>query len=646
MQSIKKKPSAKILLILASVLVLFVCGALSVTAAVGESEALGGSSTRPYKITDVTHIQRVLASFEDESKEDIQKYDFNRNGKLDINDATILQQILAEFPSIYDVDDYTVPSVTEPTEEPSTAPPVHYPTYLTFEERNVEIGLNETYQIVYSTDAHYVSFEVENSEIADVTENGQIIPKAIGSTKVFGVADGLFSEEFNLSVKSEAKEVTLNAQMLKMGIGEQYTLKASIPTGTAAKYREFTSGNSNIAAVDAQKGIITAKSTGTTKIYCTLKNGAQAVCEVNVYPAATSLSFNVSKLTLSVGETFDVDSYVPSGTAAYYRSYYSGNTEVAVVAKSGGIITAKAEGTVVITCNTQHATGTIELVVTAKPTTVILNTNDSKEMVGKDYYLYASTDAGSDSNRIFTYSSSNPSIVQIKRYKNNASTLTPKSQGTAYITVKTTNGKEAVCKVTVSGTTVKCIDISTWQGDYVDFEKVKASGISHVIIRAGYGTKKDNRFEANYAKAKAAGMKVGVYWFSYSTTVYGGVEEANACLKYLNGKKLDMPIYYDLEYDPALQTLGYSNYRQMTYNFCNTILKAGYKTGVYASASDYTSYFSPTDFYNRGYSVWNAHWASSTPVTCDIWQYSEKGRVNGISTDVDMNYLYNLNIVN
>lgn len=198
----------------------------------------------------------------------------------------------------------------------------------------------------------------------------------------------------------------------------------------------------------------------------------------------------------------------------------------------------------------------------------------------------------------------------------------------------------------MSGSAVKCLDISTWQG-YVDFNKVKSAGYNYVILRAGFGreySQKDNTFERNYANAKAAGIKVGVYWFSYSTSPSDAYREANACLYCLNGKQLDMPVYYDLEYQPAM-SMSNSNYTQMALNFCSAIKKAGYKSGVYSSASVYGYLLNRQTLINNGVSIWNAQWSSYCSVPCDIWQYSEKGQVNGISASVDMNYIHNLNVV-
>lgn len=83
-----------------------------------------------------------------------------------------------------------------------------------------------------------------------------------------------------------------------------------------------------------------------------------------------------------------------------------------------------------------------------------------------------------------------------------------------------------------------------------------------MIIRAGYGkekSQKDNMFETNYKKAKSAGLKVGAYWFSYAMSPSTATAEADACLSCIKGKKFELPVYYDMEYQPAMSTSN-SNY--------------------------------------------------------------------------------------
>lgn len=436
----------------------------------------------------------------------------------------------------------------------------------------------------------------------------------------------------------------INKSSLTLGIGEKYTLVKN--TDISDYPFNFKSNNSSVASIDS-KGAITAVSCGTTTITCSSENGLTASCKVTVGNMAQGVTLNKTSLTLGVDETFDLNSYIPENTVAYFRLYYSDNSEVAPIEKSSGLVTAKKQGTATIRCELYNGvTAICTITVKAAPTSVTLSVSSQTLKVGEDYIISEKTNNGSYSYN-FTWSSSNTKVATIKKTSGNKAQISPKMQGTTIITIKTYNGKTATCKITISGSSVKCIDISTWQGSNVDFNKVKSDGIDYVILRAGYGReiyKKDDTFETNYTKAKAAGLKVGVYWFSYAMSASEAISEAKACLYCLENKELDMPVYYDLEYAPAITSLSKSTYTQMAVNFCDTIENAGYDAGVYASASVF-SYPLNYNTVSSKYSIWNAEWNSYYTVNCDVWQFTDCVQVSGIAGNVDMSYIFNLNIV-
>lgn len=109
------------------------------------------------------------------------------------------------------------------------------------------------------------------------------------------------------------------------------------------------------------------------------------------------------------------------------------------------------------------------------------------------------------------------------------------------------------------GKTFKGIDVSQYQQG-VDFKKVKAAGIDYVIIRAGFGkyaNQKDPCFENHYKAAKAAGLKVGAYWYSYAATVEEAKAEAQTCINAIKGKTFEYPIYFDLEERSQFARVGH-----------------------------------------------------------------------------------------
>lgn len=193
---------------------------------------------------------------------------------------------------------------------------------------------------------------------------------------------------------------------------------------------------------------------------------------------------------------------------------------------------------------------------------------------------------------------------------------------------------------------VKAIDVSTWQSN-VDYNAVKKSGITAVIIRAGFGretSQKDSQFENHYKGAKAAGLKIGVYWYSYADSVADAAKEAKACLSCLNGRALDLPVYFDME-ESSQTHYGKSTLTTMAKTFCDTIIGGGYRAGVYANYNWFTNYLDYS-FLKARYSIWLAQWSSVNSLACDIWQYSEKGKVSGVSGNVDMNNILNESVIN
>lgn len=192
---------------------------------------------------------------------------------------------------------------------------------------------------------------------------------------------------------------------------------------------------------------------------------------------------------------------------------------------------------------------------------------------------------------------------------------------------------------------IKCIDVSEWQGT-IDFAKVKKDGVSCVILRAGFGresSQEDSTFEANYKKAKAAGLKVGAYWYSYADSVADAKKEAVACLAVLKGKTFELPVFYDME-DSSQTGFGKTTLTSMAVAFCDAVKAGDFTPGVYANLNWFTNYLDYKSLKSK-YFIWLAQYNTEAQLDCDIWQYSSGGKVNGISGNVDMNVIYNDKVV-
>ena len=205
------------------------------------------------------------------------------------------------------------------------------------------------------------------------------------------------------------------------------------------------------------------------------------------------------------------------------------------------------------------------------------------------------------------------------------------------------------------------IDVSYHNGT-IDWQKVKDDNISYAIIRSGYRTEKtegkrnigkDVKFEENVANASKVGMEYGVYFYSTAVTIEEANEEADAIIAALKGKNPSRGVYIDIEstvvYNAKFGSIYNSTARRtitdVTKKVCQRLKDAGYSVGVYASESYFNSVLYTDEL--QGY-MWVARYYSNTSNdqnTLDLngkypykyWQYSSVGRVNGISTAVDMN---------
>lgn len=202
--------------------------------------------------------------------------------------------------------------------------------------------------------------------------------------------------------------------------------------------------------------------------------------------------------------------------------------------------------------------------------------------------------------------------------------------------------------------TTKCIDTSAWQGVVpVSTWQKNRPKIPMCILRSSWTAQdsfrlsKDKSFDANIKNAYKGGLKVGIYHYSQAISETEARKEAEFCLKTIAKHKgnISLPVFFDWEFGGRLSSsrarkMGKQRCGQICDAFCNTIKRAGYKTGVYANLSTLTA-FLPSDLYKR-WPIWVAQYHSR----CDykhthiMWQYSSSGKVSGISGRIDMNWWY------
>ena len=188
----------------------------------------------------------------------------------------------------------------------------------------------------------------------------------------------------------------------------------------------------------------------------------------------------------------------------------------------------------------------------------------------------------------------------------------------------------------------KLIDVSTWNGN-IDWDKVYKSGVRYAMIRSSFGVENpnqvDNKFVRNITNAQRAGVKCGIYHYSYAKSAAEAKKEAEFCLKTIKGYKIDLPVAFDIE-DSSQTHLGKDTLTSIVIAFCDRIKSAGYRPMLYCNPNWLCNYLHKDKLINK-YDIWLANWGVSAPsYNCAIWQYSENGGVPGISGSVDMNWIY------
>ncbi len=180
----------------------------------------------------------------------------------------------------------------------------------------------------------------------------------------------------------------------------------------------------------------------------------------------------------------------------------------------------------------------------------------------------------------------------------------------------------------------KGLDISVWQGENFDFDNVKNAGYDFVIIRCGYSTSEDSMFDTYYEGAKAAGLDVGAYIYSYAESVSEAKDEANACLTWLQGKKFEYPIYFDYE-DACQSSFSSSTSEAICMAFMDILADNGYLVGVYSMKARLESL--PLSTICSRYEAWIAHYYDYTHESKDasywssygMYQFTDRQYING-----------------
>ena len=540
----------------------------------------------------------------------------------------------------------TEPSTT-PSTEPSTTPSTE-PSTTPSTEPSTTPSTDST-----TTPPESASPSTEAQSTVKVNQ-----PVVHAQTNSFSATGEVHKETWTITV-TEAASASLENASVTVAIGKEATtqIKVANYTGAASYKAESKDGKIATANVDAN-GRITVKgvAAGDTTVTVTVTMGS----------VTKTLDLSV-KVTGQMAITLDktaVTTY-PKATATI-NATVSGSGTVTAVSSDTNIATVSVNGKSVTITGVKAGSATITVTYTegsakveAKCTVTVKASNPREDKVtklkdksGQQLYIQ---DGDKYREAVYAdYFTASKFFVKGDVKYTGWQTLDGKvyfftAEGNKVTGEQVIQGAKynfASDGSLVVGSGTMGIDVSKWNGS-IDWNAVKNSGVSYVIIRVGYrGSSQgslidDPTFKTNIKGATAAGIKVGVYFFTQAVDEVEAVQEASMVLDRISGYKISYPVFLDVEgsggrgdkIDSATRTA-------VCKAFCNTIQNAGYTAGIYANKTWLTSKMDAGAL--SAYKIWLAQYASTPTYTgrYDLWQYRSTGKVSGISGNVDLNLSY------
>jgi uncharacterized protein YjdB len=476
--------------------------------------------------------------------------------------------------------------------------------------------------------------------------------RTVGITKVYGSYSSIVNSKPVPSAPTSVKAASTSYSSINVswggvaGTGGYEVHKAATGVGTYSLLSTVDSTNYTntglLAATTYYYKVRAYKTVGSVKVY---SNFSTAVSGTTAAINVTSISLDKTISDLLVGDTDTLTAAITPENATNKAVKWTTSDNTIAAVDSTGKLTALKAGTATITATTVDGSKTASCVVTVTSpivsiTSISLNKTSSSLILGNTDALIATVSPSNATNQAVTWTSSDSTIATV----DSAGKVTPLKAGTVTITVTTADGgKIANCTVVVSNAQIKGIDVSKWQG-IIDWSLVKSDGVKFAMLRSSYGDGTsgyknngvDPMFEAYYTGAKANGIDVGAYHYSYATTVAEATAEANFLLSRLKGKKFEYPVCVDIE-DSSQAILDKKTLTDISLVYLDALKQAGYYPMIYASKYWFESKLDDTRL--AYYDHWLAQWGSSITYTgkVGIWQYTSSGTIKGISGSVDMN---------
>ena len=461
----------------------------------------------------------------------------------------------------------------------------------------------------------------------------------------------------------KAPDATLDTTSVTVAPGATATAQVKVTDYTGATTYNITANKNDkiaTATVDEKNGkiTVTGKAAGDTTITVTVTMGSVTKTLDLAVKVTGGIKITLDKTAVTV---------YPKSTAAVTASVSgsgtitadSGDKNIATVAVSGKTITVTGvkKGTATITVTYKEGSAEAKATFTV---TVAGNVNPRedtktplKDTSGRQLYVSIGDNQYRAAAYADYYTATKFFLMEEARYTGwqtlDGKVYFFKADGSKVTGEQVIQGAKynfASDGSLVVGSGTMGIDVSKWNGS-IDWNAVKNSGVNYVIIRVGYrGSSQgalieDPKFKTNIKGATAAGLKVGVYFFTQAVDEVEAVQEASMVLDRISGYKISYPVFLDVEGSGGRgDAIDSATRTAVCKAFCNTIKNAGYTPGVYANKTWLTSKMDAGAL--SGYKIWLAQYAKTPTYTgrYDLWQYRSDGKVSGISGKVDFNISY------
>lgn len=508
--------------------------------------------------------------------------------------------------------------------------------------------------VEHATDTS-VTWATSDSSVATVSDSGEVTGVKAGKATITATSkeDGSAKATCEVTVK-EGLVVSLDQTTATVVRGKNLTLKATVSNFNSDSGVTWSSSDKNIATV-TDAGVVTGVKAGKTTITvaCKEDGNVKATCEVTVTEGLV-ITLDPKTMTLYKGKTGEIKVKVEGFTSNSNVTFETSDKNIATVSDKG-VVTGVNKGKVNITVISQEnkdVKAVCEVTVKAgaeDDTTSKLKDKNGNQLYYKDSngnYVEATY---ADYYKYDVFYLKNPSYIYTGWQTIDNTLYFFDKNGNKVVGDQVIQGAKysfADSGALITGSGVLGIDVSKHNGT-IDWAAVKNSGVSYVIIRCGYRGSttgaliEDPKFKSNIKGAQAAGLKVGIYFFTQAINEAEAVEEASMVLQLIKPYAISYPVYLDVESSGGRADGISKDVRTAVCKaFCATIANSGYTSGIYANKTWLNEKISPSAL--GGHKIWLAQYAAAPTYNgpYHMWQYSSKGSVSGISGRVDMNLSY------